>query len=94
MYGFLNHRTGMVFPQIRPFYGFTEDMVDAKGNITFPMKQPMVFPALEKFYEVLLPLCSKTGLYVTRETDCTSRDESIALLTALQVPLVANTTEK
>ncbi len=94
MYAFLDHRVSIVLPQVRPFYGLEENMVDDNGNISFPIKQPMVFPALEKFYEVFLPLCSKTGLYVTRETSCKSRNESRALLTSLQVPLVPNTNEK
>lgn len=88
MWGWRNHRRTYALPQLRPFTGYSVSMVDQKGNISFPIKQPMVFPVREKFYEVLLPLCSKPGLYVTRETSCQSREESLSLLTARQVPLL------
>jgi ribosomal protein L5 len=73
---------------VRPFSGFTTDILDQSGNRSFSIKQPMIFPVREKFYELLLPLCSKSGLYVTVETRCNTKQESLSLLTARQLPVL------
>ena len=88
MYSFLDHLVSDVRPNTRPFSGIPITSLDDKGNFTYFVKQPMAFSELGSYYEVLLPVCSKPGLYITIETDCKSKEEAISLLTSLKIPLV------
>ena len=88
MYAFLDNLVSNVRPNTRPFSGIPMTSLDDKGNFTFFVKQPIAFSELGTYYEVLLPLCSKPGLYITIETNCKTKEEAISLLTSLKVPLV------
>lgn len=91
---FRTRRTSVVRPQFRPFSGFSLDVVDDAGNCTLPLTMPMAFPALETYYERLVPLCSVPGRTVQIHTNAASlggsvveqRERGIRLLTGLGLP--------
>lgn len=87
IYHLLETCINVVFPQTRPFVGFSYDLLDHMGICTVPIEQPRLFPHLADHYEAFAPLCSRGGLSITIDTGSTSREIGMSLLTSMQFPI-------
>lgn len=81
MYDFLYKLVHVSLPRVRDFRGLSKKSFDARGNYTIGLKEQTAFPEVtpassDKFY----------GLEITVVTDAKTKDEGIALLTALGFP--------
>ena len=81
MWDFLGKMINITIPRIRDFRGLSEDMVDRSGNLSIGFKEHVVFP------EVALADISAThGLQVIITTTADTKEEGLALFSALGIP--------
>ncbi len=81
MYDFLYKLVNLTLPRVRDFRGINRKSFDARGNYTIGFKEQVAFPEVtagmnDRFY----------GLEVTVVTTAKSKEEGLALLTALGFP--------
>lgn len=81
MYDFLDRLINVSIPRIRDFRGISAKGVDAQGNLTIGFREHNVFPEIKSDEVERIH-----GLEVSIATTATTREEGLALLTALGVP--------
>jgi len=81
MYDFLDLLLKVAIPRIRDFKGYSEGIVDEVGNLTFGIKEHIVFPQTsdEELKDVF-------GLAVTIVTTAKTRAEALIFFKALGFP--------
>ncbi len=81
MYSFLDKYLNIAIPRTKDFRGFSVKSIDAMGNITFGVKEHTIFPecADENLSDVF-------GMAITVVTNCNSKKETEAFLTAIGFP--------
>jgi len=88
MWDFLNRLVMIALPRIRDFRGLKRTSVDAQGNYSFGIQEHLVFPEIE---EENITITHGLGIVFT--TTAQNREDGIALLEALGLPLM-HTEEK
>ncbi len=81
MYDFLEKLINVALPRVRDFQGIDPKGVDEGGNLTIGFKEHTVFPEIRSD-----EVESIHGLQVIITTTADSREEGLALLTALGIP--------
>lgn len=84
MYQFLERLVHVVFPRIRDFQGIKDSAIDRNGNITIGLSEQLVFPEISAddtdfFF----------GMEITIANSAKTKEEGIALLKKLGVPLAS-----
>lgn len=83
MYSFLTKLVLFVLPRIRDFVGIPITSIDSQGNISFGIRDLLVFPEIESEYDKL----HKTyGVNITIVTTAKTKLETKTLLSSFQIP--------
>lgn len=84
MYDFLERVINIGLPRSRDFQGISLKSFDEKGNLTFAVKEQIIFPEIspEKIRNVF-------GLEITIATTAKNKEEGIRLLKILGVPITS-----
>jgi large subunit ribosomal protein L5 len=82
MYYFLERLINLTLPRIRDFQGLDAFSFDQNGNYNMGLKDQLIFPELE--YDSVNQLL---GLNISFVTTAKTREESLALLKELTVPI-------
>lgn len=82
MYDFLERVINAVLPRSRDFRGIDSKSIDGQGNLTFAIKEHIVFPEIsqEKSRQIF-------GLEITVVTNSRSREEGLELLKLIGFPI-------
>ena len=82
MYDFLNRFVNLVLPRMRDFQGLDPSGFDKHGNYNLGLKDQLIFPELEydKVNQIL-------GFNITLVTTAKTKEESLALLRELTLPM-------
>ena len=82
MYDFLDRVVHFAIPRTRDFRGISLSSVDSSGNLTFGIKEHIVFPEMigEDVKNIF-------GLEITVVTTAKTREEAISLFRLLGFPL-------
>jgi large subunit ribosomal protein L5 len=88
MWDFLNRLVMIALPRIRDFRGLKRTSIDARGNYSFGIQEHLVFPEIEEENITITH-----GLGIVFATTATNKEDGIALLEALGLPLM-HTEEK
>ncbi len=82
MKDFLTRLIGFVLPRIRDFRGLDPKAIDARGNLTIPIREHIVFPEINPD-EVKIDF----GLEVTLVSNVKSAEEGLKFYKELGVPI-------
>lgn len=83
MYEFLERLVLVALPRIRDFRGFNTKQFDKKGNMSFGVKEQMIFP------EINYDKIEKTrGMDITIVTTANTNEEGIELLKGFYIPFI------
>ncbi len=82
MYHFVERLVHIVFPRVRDFQGIKTSSIDKEGNLTVGLQEQLVFPEISAddtdfFF----------GMEITIVTSAKNKEEGVALLKKLGVPL-------
>ena len=82
MYDFLERLINISLPRMRDFRGIDRKSFDEKGNLTYGVKEHIIFPEIlpEKVKHIF-------GLEITIVTNSKTREEGLGLLTLLGFPV-------
>lgn len=82
MYDFLERFVNIALPRMRDFRGIDQKSFDKKGNLTYGIKEHIIFPEImpEKVKNIF-------GLEVTVTTNAKTQEEGIELLKLLGFPI-------
>ena len=86
MYEFLDRLINITLPQIRDFRGLNPKSFDGNGNLSFGIKEQIIFPEIN--YDKVDKI---RGLDITICTSANSDEEALELIKAFNMPF---TTEK
>ena len=81
MYEFLERLVMTALPRVRDFRGFSVKSFDGRGNITFGIKEQIVFPEIN--YD---KVDKARGMDITIVTTANSDQEAKLLLTGFGIP--------
>ena len=81
MYDFLNKLLNVSIPRMRDFQGLNSKSVDKQGNLSIGFKEQLSFPEVNTDEVEIVH-----GLEVSIATSAQTRDEGVALFTALGFP--------
>jgi large subunit ribosomal protein L5 len=81
MYEFLERLVMMAMPRIKEFRGLSSKSFDGRGNISFGIKEQIVFPEID--YDKIDKV---RGMDVTIVTTANSTKEAKALLSNFNIP--------
>ena len=81
MYAFFDKLVSIVFPRLRDFHGVRKTSFDPQGNYTLGMSEYSVFPEVDPSSVERVQ-----GLEISFVTSARSKEEGLALLTALGMP--------
>jgi large subunit ribosomal protein L5 len=82
MYSFAERLIHVVFPRVRDFQGVKLSSIDSSGNLTVGFEEQLVFPEISADNTDFF-----FGLEVTIVTSARSKEEGVALLKKIGVPL-------
>ncbi len=85
MYDFVEKLVSIAFPRVRDFRGISDKGVDRSGNMTVGFKDYSCFPELSA-----ADMDNVHGLEVCLNTSAKTREEGLALFTALGFPFKKN----
>lgn len=88
MYNFFDKFLTLTVPRIPHFTGFKRKLVTDRGNLTFRVHDPLAFFELEYEY---LRFRDLPPIDITIVTTGTTREEGVAVLSALQFPFIPET---
>ena len=83
MYDFLSKLITVVLPRIRDFKGFSVHSINTQGNLSFGIRDLLVFPEVEVEYD---KFSRKYGTNITIVTTSKTAKETQQLLSAFQIP--------
>ena len=83
MWEFLDRLTSVAFPRVRDFRGISNKSFDGRGNYTVGIKEQIIFPEID--YDKIDKI---RGLNITIVTTARTDEESLRLLTMLNLPFV------
>lgn len=81
MYSFLEKLLYIVIPRVKDFRGLNKRSFDAQGNYSMGLKEQIVFPEIE--YDKVNDV---RGLDICITTSAKTKEEGLALLSALKFP--------
>jgi len=81
MWEFLDRLTSVAFPRVRDFRGISAKSFDGRGNYTVGVKEQIIFPEID--YDKIDRI---RGLNITIVTTAKTDEESLRLLTMLNMP--------
>lgn len=81
MWEFLDRLTSVAFPRVRDFRGISNKSFDGRGNYTVGIKEQIIFPEID--YDKIDKI---RGLNITIVTTAQTDEESLRLLTMLNMP--------
>jgi len=89
MYEFIDRLVNIALPRIKDFRGLSADGFDKSGNYTFGIKEHIIFPEInfDKVDRI-------RGMDITIQTSGKNREESLALLKAMNFPFIKSKKEK
>ncbi len=82
MYDFLDRMINVVLPRVRDFQGISVSSVDKSGNITFGIKEQLVFPEISADETDFF-----FGMEVTIANTAKTKEEGVSLLRKIGFPL-------
>jgi large subunit ribosomal protein L5 len=85
-YRFLEQFIVFVIPKIGFFKGFPNKSIDSRGNFSFRLENPILFPEIGHRYEKFKDL--HNGLGINIRTNAKTREEALALITSHQLPFL------
>ena len=89
MYEFIDRLVNIALPRIKDFRGLSADGFDKSGNYTFGIKEHIIFPEInfDKVDRI-------RGMDITIQTSGKNKEESLALLKAMNFPFIKSKKEK
>ena len=86
MYDFLSRLITIALPRVRDFRGLSIHNINKTGNISFGVRDLLIFPEVECEYDKLTRIY---GANITIVTTAKTRNEALILLSAFQMPFKA-----
>jgi large subunit ribosomal protein L5 len=82
MFDFLDRLINIALPRVRDFRGLSTKSFDSKGNYSLGIKEQIIFPEIN--YDKVDKI---RGMDITICTTAANRDEGLALLKAINLPI-------